>query len=622
MPIIGNISEDGNLVTLDLTLVKEPRVGNVAVERRLLGESGAESWRPLAPELGSVLGYQDGTTEPGKAYEYKVTRSAKDIVDVGYFATGRDIPAVERRGKALLIVDETLIQPLKSRLSRFARDLTGDGWEVVFQRAPRDNGKDIRITLERADGIRNWIKTQYQDDPFDTYATILVGGLPYVMSGRVGPDGHGKRPHATDLFYADIDGQWGVARDAEGKIFVVNERVPSDWIEMQIGRIDFSQKDAAPSDDEVHILRAYFDKNHHWRNAFLGDLRQGYGKRKHLVVERDGLLNVLGPDNISEGGHHDIGEEQPWLWGAAFGSNKLTQYRTKFRNKAVFVINFGSHKQQIAKPKNTLRASLAQPWYTVAAGWGARPAWRLHHMALGGTIGEAHMRTVNNGRAAEPYRESMDYFPTGRYLWRNPIWVNLLGDPTLRAFMLAPPQAPVATIDGDTVQLSWAPSPDPDTRGYRVFRASDGGPFERIAELGADARGYLDAEVPANTRYMIRALGLKQVAAGSFYTLSQGAFAVPGAAQMEAGDVAVQGQAPAPIPLPLRATDPETGQMQAPIEPPAFGTLSLVDGRWFYTPADGFAGTDQIRYTQSTDAHTDAGTITITVDAAAPDPGQ
>ncbi|MCY4334678.1 MAG: hypothetical protein OXC60_08405, partial [Litoreibacter sp.] len=182
LSITGEISPDGRKVTLDFSRADPPRVGNVAVDRRLLGETGAQSWRPHAPSLGPVLGYSDTTTETGTAYEYRVTRSAQDIVDVGFFTVGREIPAIDRRGKVLLLVDETLVAPLQHRLSRFARDLTGDGWNVIFHRGPRDDGRDIRKTLERADGIRTWIKAQYQDDPFDSYAIILVGALPYVMA--------------------------------------------------------------------------------------------------------------------------------------------------------------------------------------------------------------------------------------------------------------------------------------------------------------------------------------------------------------------------------------------------------------------------------------------------------
>ncbi|MEM6407036.1 MAG: Ig-like domain-containing protein [Pseudomonadota bacterium] len=616
LPVIGAISEDGTSVALDFSLADEPRVGNVSVERRVLGEVGADSWRALAPELGPVLGYRDTTTAPGQAYEYRVMRSAKDIVDVGFFTAGRDVPATDRRGKALLIVDETLVAPLQARLSRFARDLTGDGWEVIFQRAERDDGSDTLKTLERADGVRTWIRSQHQADPFDTYAVILVGALPYVMAGPVGPDGHGNRLHATDLFYADTDGQWGLARDESGQIFVANRRLPSDWIEMQIGRIDFSDHKADNTDEEHRKLRAYFDKNHHWRNGFHGDLREAYWDRKHLLVERDGLLNIVGRDGLSQGGHHDLGEEKPWLWGADFGSNKAAQYIGNAGNKAAFVINFGSHKQRIERANNTLRASLAQPWYTVAAGWGARPAWRLHHMALGGTIGEAHLRTVNNGRAEESYRDSMEYFPTGRYLWRNPIWVNLLGDPTLRAFMLAPPHSPSAKRDGARVALGWSGSPDRDTLGYHVYRSIGDGAFEEIAQLGEDARSFIDETAPQNARYMIRAKGIKNVAAGSFFTLSQAAFAIPGTPEIDAPDLAVEVSAGAALPLPLITTDQERQIVQAPIAGASHGRVSMDQGRWIYIPDKGFAGEDQIRYTTASHTLTEVGTISITVNRA------
>ncbi|MCY4335373.1 MAG: Ig-like domain-containing protein, partial [Litoreibacter sp.] len=433
-----------------------------------------------------------------------------------------------------------------------------------------------------------------------------------VMAGQVGPDGHGGRPHPTDLFYADVDGQWALARDEEGEIFVANPQLPSDRIEMQIGRIDFSDHRKDDQSAELQKLSAYFDKNHHWRNGLHEDLRNGYWDRKHLQVERDGLLNIVGAQGLSKGGHHDIGEEKPWLFGADFGSYKAADYRD-FRNKAVFAINFGSHKQRIEQPNNALRATLAQPWYTVAAGWGARPAWRLHHMALGGTIGEAHMRTVNNGEAASPYRESMEYFPTGLYLWRNPIWVNLLGDPTLRAFMFAPPRAAELVRQGNTADLSWAASPDTSVRGYEVYRASSDAAFESIASLDANILTYTDENAPPDARYMIRAKGLKEVPAGSFFTLSQGVFAIADATVVTAPDIELEGTGGSGIPLPLVQTDADTTLMQAPISDGAHGLVTFEDGRWVYTPNEGFTGKDVIRYTSSDHFTTAEGKITLRI---------
>ena len=131
-------------------------------------------------------------------------------------------------------------------------------------------------------------------------------------------------------------------------------------------------------------------------------------------------------------------------------------------------------------------------------------------------------------RAADPYRESMDYFPTGNYLWRNPIWVNLLGDPTTHAFPLAPPStADSAPKTDQGVALSWTASTDPDVTGYRVYRAPEGSMDFKPLNAGtrSDSSTFTDTAPVENARYMVRAYGLKEVYAGSFYTFSQGVFA-------------------------------------------------------------------------------------------------
>lgn len=61
---------------------------------------------------------------------------------------------------------------------------------------------------------------------------------------------------------------------------------------------------------------------------------------------------------------------------------------------------------------------------------------------------------------------------------------------------VAPPAAPagVATLAGaDAVELTWSPSAEPDLAGYRVYRAPEGGPPARLAELPSDQTTWRDA---------------------------------------------------------------------------------------------------------------------------------
>jgi len=61
-------------------------------------------------------------------------------------------------------------------------------------------------------------------------------------------------------------------------------------------------------------------------------------------------------------------------------------------------------------------------------------------------------------------------------------WVHiaLMGDPTLRMQIVAPPASVKSATDGSNVQLSWTPAND-SVEGYNIYRAADANaPFSRV----------------------------------------------------------------------------------------------------------------------------------------------
>lgn len=607
LPLDATVSEDGQSITLNWFDAQPPRVGSVTVKRRLYGQTGGQSWKTIADALGPVMRYTDDSIRPGIAYEYQVLRSARDIVDVGYWLAGTEIPTSAQRGHAYVIVDEVVAEAIAPRLARFERDLIGDGWRPVRHIVPRGNASAPIVNLKAAAAIKEWLRARYNEDPFGQHAIILVGHVPVVGSGQVAPDGHGIRPHPTDLFYADVDGRWSVLRTGD----LLDSQVPGDFIEMQVGRIDFFPVSKGIRETEIRLLRSYFDKNHHWRMRYHGDLKDAYGRPGHLAVELAALRNIVGANNIMTDEHHEDGKDYLWLWGVDFGYHDGSQHA----NKAVFALNFGSHRQMFSGRSNAMTAFLARPWYPLAVGWGARPAWWLHHMALGGSIGDVHMRTVNNGRAGRPYRESMDYFPTGRYLMRNGIWVNLLGDPTLRAFMLAPARQARGTRTDDGIELIWRPSADPEVMGYRVYRAGpDSMKFERLDDgpFVKDNR-FVDPAPVEGARYMVRAYGLKKVYSGSFFTLSQGVFVDPGDDGDQLKDLHISVLPGQSVALPHMFSNVENGVVQAFVEGPSAGRLTHDGTGWLYTAPADFAGEVHLRFTASDAIGTSDGILTIAV---------
>ena len=499
------------------------RSGTVDIHRRLLGERGGASWWPLAEGIRHRRVYVDETVKAGKAYEYRVIHTDGDDVQVGYWLAGRQVDAAPERGVVFLVVDSTFESALTQELERFVDDLVGDGWQVVQRTVPRHNKTELASNMTHASELRDWLALEAEQAGNVTRALILVGHVPVVMTGQVRPDGHNPQPHESDLYYADLGQRW--AQNAKGEL--LQNRLPDLRIDMHVGRIDFAPVSAGDQTIELAHLKHYFDKNHRWRHGQLGDLRNAYGQSGHLSVEITLLNNIVGPERVSEGGHHDVGVTQPYLWGVDFGHWKGSEYPGA-GIKPVFAINFGSGKQHFAKQGNPMIQLLAQEDYTLTVGWGARPAWWLQRMALGGTIGDVHFATVNNGPwYFGDYQQAVDYYPMGNYIWRAPVWVNLLGDPTLHAFPLAPPKGLISGIDNGTAVLRWRQADADDVLGYQVFRLNtDGGGFEPISDLLED-NYFEDASWGSGSRYMVRSYGLKQVYAGSFYTWSQGVYTTP-----------------------------------------------------------------------------------------------
>lgn len=522
LQIDGKISDDGTRVELQWAKSSGKKIGRIKIQRRILGETGRDSWMSIASVRSFSRLYSDDTVRPGVAYEYRVTRPSQEQIETGYWATGRYLAAEENRGVAIVLVDETLAGDLATRLDRFMQDLIGDGWSVVRRDTPRGIDKDPVANLKEARKLSAWIRRLYHSNPAVSHALMLVGHVPVVKSGRANPDGHKRRPLETDLFYADMDGIWS----DNGQGILLHNAIPSDHIEMQIGRIDFAHLDGALG-DEIGLLRNYFDKNHLWRHGRLGDLRRAYGQNSLLFVETAALRNIVGPDAVTTGGHHDAGTRQPWLFGVDFGKSNYEHYiNKKSPIKAVFSINFGSGKLDFSNRNNSMSVMLAQAGYTLTTGWGGRPAWQLHHMAMGKSIGYSHMRTVNNGTLTLGGPETLEYTPTGVYTWLNPPWVNLLGDPTLHPFPLASVANLRAEMRDGSVHLDWAPANTATQEKYRVYRAP--GRFGPYLALNPDAlqttNQFVDPDPLPGAWYMVRAHALKEVYAGSFNTFSQGRF--------------------------------------------------------------------------------------------------
>lgn len=605
----GKITEDGSRIEISWPKATGAKTERISIQRRILGETSKGSWQRIASARSFSRVYIDKSIESDIAYEYRISRPSKKKVETGYWVTGRNLPAQENNGVAIVIVDKSIAGDLSSRLDRFMLDLIGDGWTVIRHDVPRGDDKNLITNLQAARKLRAWIKKRYYSAHSKPHALILVGHIPIVKSGRSNPDGHARRPLETDLFYADMDGVW----HDDGQGILRHNRIPSDYIEMQVGRIDFSNLDGVLG-DEATLLKRYFDKNHHWRHGRLGDLRQAYGGSRYLIGETNALRNIVGPNELIKGRHHDAGVQQPWLFGVDFGSWKYSDYTTT-PIKTVFSINFGSGKLNFSGRNNAMTAMLAQPWYGIATGWGARPTWQLHHMALDKSIGYSHLRTVNNGSRIFGGADSLEYTPTGKYTWLNPVWVNLLGDPTLHPFPLKSVKKLRAKIFDGGVQLNWIEEGTDSAVHYRVYRALDRfGPYQALNSSGLlTEHQFIDPNPVAGAWYMVRAHALKEVYAGSFYTFSQGAFTTVDNVSPRAIDQLISTPMGQKITISLPKTDSDKNLTTSFIKGPESGRLVQTKGNWSFIPDAEFTGRVNIPFTVFDGIASDEGLISIDV---------
>ena len=130
--------------------------------------------------------------------------------------------------------------------------------------------------------------------------------------------------------------------------------------------------------------------------------------------------------------------------------------------KAVFFMIEASWMGNWDHTDNFMRSVLATPSMGVACCCIAgHPHAYYHHMGLGEPIGYGIRLSMNNSTL---YRSQSNDFARA-------IYIELLGDPTLRLEPIAPPSNLSAVSNGTGVVLNWSPSTD-SIAGYHIYRAT------------------------------------------------------------------------------------------------------------------------------------------------------
>jgi hypothetical protein len=511
------------------------------VSRRL---AGASSFGPTTtiPGAGTATGWIDPNVVAGQRYEYYFAKAGTPAAK-GFLTAGIEASAIEDRGIVVLLVDATKAAALGARLDRLLQDLVGDGWRVLRH--------DVAPTATVA-STRALVVADHAANPGQVKCVFLLGRIPVPYSGQIAPDGHTDHSGAwpADVFYGELNGLWTDTtinttsasrlenRNVPGDGKYDQSAIPSD-VELGVGRVDFANMPSFPL-SETQLLEQYLDKDHDYRHGvFSVDQRaiidDNFGYFSGEAFAASGWRNfaaLVGPANTVAADYFTTlnttsGNGYVWSYGCGGGSYQsaggvgTTANFVQSTNRSVFTMLFGSYFGDWDSTDNFLRAPLCTGW-TLANAWAGRPHWSFHPMALGETLGYCA-------------RYSQNDIMHGGYGVRS-IHVALLGDPTLRQHVVAPPTGVTVTDLWPQANVGWTASTSP-VAGYHVYRAASPlGPFSRLTTLPVGNTVFTDpAPVAGEATYMVRALRLETTPSGNYWNLSQGAFATVSLPQQAAG---------------------------------------------------------------------------------------
>lgn len=554
-------------ITLEVEALRDLSAYSVDVSRR---SPEATSWTSLGTASQGATPYEysytDTTVTLGKEYEYRVEATLTGSTTVrGFTAAAVGLERFDDRGKLILVVEDSKRTSLSDAIDVYKADLVGDGWEVYEITAPTHTDYPTTAnTWTDADNpavdLRNQIRSTITnagdnpDNPSDFKQVILLGHVQVPYSGSIAPDGHNDHSGAwpADVYYGDLDGTYkDTFVNNTGANGTRNDNVPGDGkfdqnfhedYELAVGRVSLHDMSEFDTYTETELLANYLDKIHRYRRGLLSAEFRGLATWQwQWDAIGDGEAPYIALYSFTslygwEGSDYRVGSSfrktlrggsYEWAVTASAGGNtgnewSKTSHYPDNDQQALFFAHFGSYLGDWDQENNLLRAPLAQKDWGLTALWGARPHTSFQAMTLDNSIGEAHKRSLNFGRP-----EGGDLYDYATAFYNRMVHHGLMGDPTLRRHIIAPPQQLQVTADGSGgFDLTWEASPD-DMDGYHVYRAPTmDDPFVRLTGASPiTGTTYNDASPgPVGSIYMVRAVRLEETRGGSFWNASQGIF--------------------------------------------------------------------------------------------------
>lgn len=513
---------------------------------RLTEHGNSRSWSGIGTLTNGERVFETDVSD-GESAEFKVVGLRGAQVTEAYLSVVNRVPERQRRGRVVLVIEESLTVPLAQELEQFRAELAGDGWHSSIISVPRDltsspaacagASPPPQCSRRYVETVKQQIEQLYVAYG-DVEAVLLIGHVPVPMA-TISADGHGAREGPADGYYGDMMGGGWNWVGAQPDYF--QRRSFPSKIELQVGRIDFSrlpvfgQVGEAEGDREIRLYRRYFRKNSDYRMGRAQVARRGLihtapsgtwtiGQDGHRIGAVRSLPTLYGVERM-----YDIGFPYfPFIYRHGF--QFFTEYMTTPSAsdfaaapvQAVFSTYLRSWILHWNQNNAPLRASIAAEGVSLGTVYSGRPHVYFHHMASGGTIGESVRASQNNSFVGG----GLIYDDTaGGYSYAHlNVHLSLLGDPTLRLEQGLPPENVGAVRQSQNVRITWEHSPDPEVIGYRVFRVHSFDQAPQLISGVVTTNSYDDPEpLSGSGWYVVRPLKEEFSPSGSYMNLGQGA---------------------------------------------------------------------------------------------------
>jgi hypothetical protein len=456
--------------------------------------------------------------------------------DFQYPWTAYRAPLQDSRGNVCLLVESGVAASLTSELTRLNLDLVGAGYKVYRHDIAADEvGSGTWKT--NVTGIKSLIQTDYNSDG-NPWFVFIVGHVPVPYSGlNLSPGSHtdNKGAHATDLYYADLDGTFTDAGSETSAPATFTQNVPGDGKfdndtipsapEVRIGRVDLGHSNfSAFSNTEVQRLRQYLDRDHQWRHKQFTVRNKAmiyYGPNPGLQVDakplegHDLMAGYFGNTTSVDLGSwlplsHDT--NNTYLFALEMGEGAIdrsiqlgTSANFNATNLyAVFTSSYGSYygSWDSMNTNAFLKSILANGGYPLTT------SYRENYVNIGSSAmdepisyeefaEQSQFALVGSGKEYTWYIRviggsgvtSLVNFPTKMF-------ESLFGDPTLLAHQVEPVSNLAVNASGADNVVTWsAPVSETGVQGYHVLpRAS--GQLKQLhsvdiqSNIGRDLHGY------------------------------------------------------------------------------------------------------------------------------------